>query len=136
MKKMPRKLATPKKKIHATKLSNKSKNLLQGVVVDDIDIASTDEHRYPHQRDASGKMLVAWPAVAFAASTASAAAAAAAAVIGLSAMVAWIGEFAVVASVSVDEKCFVAVEFGFATAWSPVFAAVVATPAAAKYLPA
>jgi hypothetical protein len=80
-------------------------------------------------------MLVAWPAVAFAASTASAAAAAAA-VIGLSAMVAWIGEFAVVASVSVDETCFVAVEFGFATAWSPVFAAVVATPAAAKYLPA
>jgi hypothetical protein len=78
-------------------------------------------------------MLVAWPAVAFAASTASAAAAA---VIGLSAMVAWIGEFAVVASVSDDETCFVAVEFGFATAWSPVFAAVVATPAAAKYLPA
>ena len=90
---MPQKLIT-RKRISAIELSNNSKNLQQAVAADDIDIASTDGHKYPHQRDALGKMLVAWPVVAFAASNAFAVAvvavvaAAAAAVTGLSAAVA------------------------------------------------
>ena len=80
---MPQLIA--QKRIFAIELSNNSKNLQQAIAADDIDIASADERRCPHQWDASGKMLIAWPDVAFAASTASAAAAA---VTGLSAMVA------------------------------------------------
>ena len=79
---MPQLIA--QKRIFAIELSNNSKNLQQAIAADDIDIASADGHKYPHQRDALAKMLVAWPVVAFAASNAFAAAA----VTGLSAMVA------------------------------------------------
>ena len=75
---MPQILIT-RKRLSAIELSNNSKNLQQAVAADDIDIASNDGHKYPHQRDAWGQMLVAWPVVAFAASNAFAAAAAAAA---------------------------------------------------------
>lgn len=108
-------------------------NSQEAVVADDISIASADEHIRHYHKGASLHLRIAFPVAALAAYTASAAAAAAT---GPFAKVAWTVESAVVASASAAAAAKpVTAGYDLVTAWSPVSAAAVETPAAAECPP-